>query len=81
VPAGVGTFVAGLTGSLVAPSLAARGAQGAIGILAARQHAIPTTAPNAALYRARAEEAEARLKPVVAEARERRTDVTRRLTG
>jgi hypothetical protein len=72
LPAAGGAFVAGLVGSAFNPSLAARGAQWATGILATNTEGlVPPAAPSRQHYLALAEEAERRLAPVADEAHRR----------
>jgi hypothetical protein len=80
VPAAAGAFILGLAGSAMSPSLAARGAQWATGILAtSEQGLLPPAAPSKEFYLALAEAAQKRLAPVAVEAHERRLMVERRL--
>lgn len=80
VPAAAGALVAGLVGSTVNPSLAARGAQWATGILATTQYGFrPPTRPDKDFYLDRASHVEKQLAPVAAEALERRLMIERRM--
>jgi hypothetical protein len=72
LPAAAGAFVAGLAGSALNPSLAARGAQWATGILATNNHGlVPPSAPRQEHYLALAADAEKKLAPVADEAHQR----------
>jgi adenosyl cobinamide kinase/adenosyl cobinamide phosphate guanylyltransferase len=81
LPAAAGYVLGGLAASAVTPSMAARGMQAAVGILATSERGLvpQSKAPDNAYYRAAAAEVEQRLAPVAAEARERRLTVERRL--
>jgi hypothetical protein len=73
VPAAAGIFVAGLAGAAVSPPLAARGMQGAIGILSTTdQGLLPPPKFDRQAFLAAAATTQDVYAPVVAEARERR---------
>jgi hypothetical protein len=72
LPAAAGAFVAGLAGSWFNPSLAAKGLQGATGLLMSNKDGLlPPSGPSRAHYLALAANAEKKLAPVAAEAHER----------
>lgn len=78
VPAAAGYVIAGLAAATVSPPMAARGVQGAIGLLATTNEGIvPPTAPDKRVFLERAAKVEELLRPVREEARERRVAVQR----
>ena len=80
VPAAAGYIIAGLAAATVSPPMAARGVQGAMGLLATTNEGIlPPTAPDKQEFLKRAAEAEELFRPVRDEARERRVAVQRHL--
>jgi hypothetical protein len=82
VPAAAGVLVAGLAGAAVSPSLAARGMQGAVGILSTtEQGLLPPSKFDRHAYLAAAATTQDAYAPVVEEARERRLAVEARLSA
>ena len=81
VPAAAGYVIAGLAAATVSPPMAARGVQGAMGLLATTSEGIlPPTPPDKRVFLKRAAEVEELLRPVRDEARERRVAVQRYLS-
>ena len=81
VPAAAGYIIAGLAAATVSPPMAARGVQGAMGLLATTNEGIlPPTPPDKQVFLERAAEVEELLRPVRDEARERRVAVQRHLS-
>ena len=81
VPAAAGYIIAGLAAATVSPSMAARGVQGAMGLLATTSEGIlPPRSPDKQWFLERAAEVEKLLRPVRDEARERRVAVQRYLS-
>jgi hypothetical protein len=81
VPAAAGYIIAGLAAATVSPPMAARGVQGAMGLLATTNEGIlPPRAPDKQEFLKRAAEAEELFRPARDEARERRVAVQRHLS-
>jgi hypothetical protein len=81
LPAAAGYVLGGLAASAVNPSMAARGMQAAVGILATSERGLlpQSSAPDIDYYRAAAAQVEQRLAPVADEARQRRLLLEERL--
>jgi hypothetical protein len=80
VPAAAGAAIVGLMGSLASPSMAAHGAQWALGILSASENGVISPArPSQRPYLERGAQAEKAWRPLVEEARERRVAIEKKL--
>jgi len=78
VPLAAGAFLAGLAGAVVSPSMAGRGAQAAVGILAGTgSHSVPPTRPRLATVNLEEPETKALMDQVRTEAAQRRAALER----